>query len=222
MDTLRQHSYGSTLSAVESNKVLRNTYTLLAMTLAFSAVMAGISSSLNLPHPGLIITLVGYFGLLFFTTKFRNSGLGLVGVFGLTGFMGYTLGPIINRYLALPNGGEIVMLAMAGTATIFFALSAYALVKKTNFSFMGSFLTVGVLVAFLGGLAAMFFQIPALSLAVSAMFVLLMSGMILWQTSEIVHGGETNYIMATVSLFVSIFNLFTSLLQLLGFMNSED
>lgn len=222
MDTLRQHSYSDALSAVESNKVLRNTYTLLAMTLTFSAVMAGISSSLNLPHPGILITLVGYFGLLFFTTKFRNSGLGLVGVFGLTGFMGYTLGPIINRYLALPNGGEIVMLAMAGTATIFFALSAYALVKKTNFSFMGSFLTVGVLVAFLGGLAAMFFQVPALSLAVSAMFVLLMSGMILWQTSEIVHGGETNYIMATVSLFVSIFNLFTSLLQLLGFMNSED
>lgn len=222
MDTLRQHSYSGALSAVESNKVLRNTYTLLAMTLTFSAAMAGISSSLNLPHPGILITLVGYFGLLFFTTKFRNSGLGLVGVFGLTGFMGYTLGPIINRYLALPNGGEIVMLAMAGTATIFFALSAYALVKKTNFSFMGSFLTVGVLVAFLGGLAAMFFQVPALSLAVSAMFVLLMSGMILWQTSEIVHGGETNYIMATVSLFVSIFNLFTSLLQLLGFMNSED
>ncbi len=158
MDTLRQHSYSGALSAVESNKVLRNTYTLLAMTLTFSAVMAGISSSLNLPHPGILITLVGYFGLLFFTTKFRNSGLGLVGVFGLTGFMGYTLGPIINRYLALPNGGEIVMLAMAGTATIFFALSAYALVKKTNFSFMGSFLTVGVLVAFLGGLAAMFFQ----------------------------------------------------------------
>lgn len=222
MDTLRQQSYSGTLSAVESNKVLRNTYTLLAMTLTFSAVMAGISSSLNLPHPGILITLVGYFGLLFFTTKFRNSGLGLVGVFGLTGFMGYTLGPIINRYLALPNGGEIVMLAMAGTATIFFALSAYALVKKTNFSFIGSFLTVGVLVAFLGSLAALFFQIPALSLAVSAMFVLLMSGMILWQTSEIVHGGETNYIMATVSLFVSIFNLFTSLLQLLGFMNSDD
>lgn len=222
MTTYHQQAYSGALGVEQANKVLRNTYTLLAMTLAFSAVTAGISASMNLPHPGILITLVGYFGLLFFTTKFRNSAMGLVGVFGLTGFMGYTLGPIINRYLALPNGGEIVMLAMAGTAAIFFALSAYALVKKTNFSFMGSFLTVGILVAFLAGLGAIFFEIAALSLAVSAMFVLLMSGMILYQTSEIVHGGETNYIMATVSLFVSIFNLFTSLLQLLGFMNSDE
>ncbi len=222
MTTYHQQAYSGALSVGQANKVLRNTYSLLAMTLAFSAVTAGISASMNLPHPGILITLVGYFGLLFFTTKFRNSAMGLVGVFGLTGFMGYTLGPIINRYLALPNGGEIVMLAMAGTAAIFFALSAYALIKKTNFSFMGSFLTVGILVAFLAGLGAVFFEIAALSLAVSAMFVLLMSGMILYQTSEIVHGGETNYIMATVSLFVSIFNLFTSLLQLLGFMNSDD
>lgn len=222
MTTYDQQAYSGALSVGQANKVLRNTYSLLAMTLAFSAVMAGISASMNLPHPGILITLVGYFGLLFFTTKFRNSAMGLVGVFGLTGFMGYTLGPIINRYLLLPNGGEIVMLAMAGTAAIFFALSAYALIKKTNFSFMGSFLTVGILVAFLAGLGAIFFEIAALSLAVSAMFVLLMSGMILYQTSEIVHGGETNYIMATVSLFVSIFNLFTSLLQLLGFMNSDE
>jgi len=222
METLRQQSYSSSVSSIETNKVLRNTYTLLAMTLAFSAVAATISSSLNLPHPGIILTLLGYFGLLFFTTKFRNSGLGLLGVFALTGFMGYTLGPILNRYLAMPNGGEVVAMAMGGTATIFFALSGYALIKKTNFSFMGSFLTVGILVAFLAGLAAVFFEIAALSLAVSAMFVLLMSGMILWQTSEIVHGGETNYIMATVSLFVAIFNLFTSLLQLLGFMNSDE
>lgn len=222
MTAFRTSSYHDQLSVVQTHKVLRNTYTLLAMTLGFSAVMAGVSSSLNLPHPGILLTLVGYFGLLFFTTKFRNSALGLVGVFGLTGFMGYTLGPILNRYLALPNGGEVVMMAMAGTAVIFFALSAYALVKKTNFSFMGSFLTVGILVAFLAGLASMFFQMPALSLAVSAMFVLLMSGLILYQTSEIIHGGETNYIMATVTLFVSIFNLFTSLLQLLGFMSQDE
>jgi modulator of FtsH protease len=218
----QEQAYSGALPVTQANKVLRNTYSLLAMTLAFSATVAGVTMSLNLPHPGIIITLLGYFGALFFTTKFRDSALGLVGVFALTGFMGYTLGPILNRYLALPGGGEIVMMAMAGTATIFFALSAYALVKKTNFSFMGSFLTVGVLVAFLAGLGAIFFEMPALSLAVSAMFVLLMSGMILYQTSEIVHGGETNYIMATVSLFVSIFNLFTSLLQLLGFMNSDE
>jgi modulator of FtsH protease len=222
MTTYHQQAYSGAVSVEQANKVLRNTYSLLAMTLAFSAVTAGVSASMNLPHPGILITLVGYFGLLFFTTKFRNSAMGLVGVFGLTGFMGYTLGPIINRYLSLPNGGDIVMMAMAGTAAIFFALSAYALVKKTNFSFMGSFLTVGILVAFLAGLGAIFFEIAALSLAVSAMFVLLMSGMILYQTSEIVHGGETNYIMATVGLFVSIFNLFTSLLQLLGFMNSDE
>jgi modulator of FtsH protease len=218
----QEQAYSGALPVTQANKVLRNTYSLLAMTLAFSATVAGVTMSLNLPHPGIIITLLGYFGALFFTTKFRDSALGLVGVFALTGFMGYTLGPILNRYLALPGGSEIVMMAMAGTATIFFALSAYALVKKTNFSFMGSFLTVGVLVAFLAGLGAIFFEMPALSLAVSAMFVLLMSGMILYQTSEIVHGGETNYIMATVSLFVSIFNLFTSLLQLLGFMNSDE
>ncbi len=222
MTMYQEQAYSGALPVTQANKVLRNTYSLLAMTLAFSATVAGVTMSLNLPHPGIIITLLGYFGALFFTTKFRDSALGLVGVFALTGFMGYTLGPILNRYLALPGGGEIVMMAMAGTATIFFALSAYALVKKTNFSFMGSFLTVGILVAFLAGLGAIFFEMPALSLAVSAMFVLLMSGMILYQTSEIVHGGETNYIMATVSLFVSIFNLFTSLLQLLGFMNSDE
>jgi modulator of FtsH protease len=222
MTMYQEQAYSGALPVTQANKVLRNTYSLLAMTLAFSATVAGVTMSLNLPHPGIIITLLGYFGALFFTTKFRDSALGLVGVFALTGFMGYTLGPILNRYLALPGGSEIVMMAMAGTATIFFALSAYALVKKTNFSFMGSFLTVGILVAFLAGLGAFFFEIAALSLAVSAMFVLLMSGMILYQTSEIVHGGETNYIMATVSLFVSIFNLFTSLLQLLGFMNSDE
>lgn len=222
MTMYQEQAYSGALPVTQANKVLRNTYSLLAMTLAFSAVVAGVSMSLNLPHPGIILTLVGYFGAWFFTTKFRDSALGLVGVFALTGFMGYTLGPILNRYLALPGGGEIVMMAMAGTATIFFALSAYALVKKTNFSFMGSFLIVGVLVAFLAGLGAIFFEMPALSLAVSAMFVLLMSGMILYQTSEIVHGGETNYIMATVGLFVSIFNLFTSLLHILGFMNSDE
>ena len=222
MNMMQQHRYSGAITSTEVHKVLRNTYTLLGMTLAFSAVMAMISSRLDMPHPGMILTLVGYFGLLFFTSKFRNSALGLFGVFALTGFMGYTLGPIVNRYLSMPNGAEIVAMAMAGTATIFFALSAVALIKKTNFSFIGGFLTVGILVAFLAGLGALYFEIAALSLAVSAMFVLLMSGMILWQTSEIVHGGETNYIMATVSLFVSIFNLFTSLLQLLGFISSDD
>jgi modulator of FtsH protease len=208
-------------AALSTNKVVRNTYMLLSMTLAFAALTAGVSMSLNLPHPGLIITLVGYFGLLFLTSKFRNSGLGIGFVFALTGFMGYTLGPILNMYLSLPNGGQVVMMAMGGTAAIFLGLSAYVMTTRKDFSFMGGFLMVGILVAFLAGLGAIFFQMPGLSLAVSAMFVLLMSGLILYETSNIIHGGETNYIMATVTLFVSIFNLFTSLLHLLGFANND-
>ncbi|MFT3850020.1 MAG: Bax inhibitor-1/YccA family protein [Propionivibrio sp.] len=211
-----------TESVLASNKMIRNTYMLLSMTLLFSALTAGLSLALRLPYPGTIVTLVGYFGLLFLTTRLRNSGWGLVSVFALTGFMGYTLGPIIGFYLGLPNGGQTVMLAMAGTAVIFLSLSGYALTTRKDFSFMGGFLMVGVLLAFFAGLAAIFFEIPALSLTVSAAFVLLMSGLILFETSNIIHGGETNYVMATVSLYVTIFNLFVSLLQLLGFANSSD
>lgn len=213
---------GSMESALAINKVVRNTYMLLSMTLLFAAATAAISVALKLPHPGLIITLLGYFGLLFATTKLRNSGWGIVSVFALTGFMGYTLGPIVSHYLGLPNGGQTVMMAMTGTAAIFVGLSGYALYTKRDFSFMGGFLMVGILLAFLVGLAAIFFEIPALSLTISAAFVLLMSGLILYETSNIIHGGETNYVMATVTLFVSIFNLFTSLLHLLGFANSSD
>ncbi|MBK8739230.1 MAG: Bax inhibitor-1/YccA family protein [Betaproteobacteria bacterium] len=217
-----QTGHGSTDSALATNRVIRNTYLLLSMTLAFSALTAALSTALNLPHPGLVITLVGYFGLLYLTTRFRDRALGLAFVFALTGFMGYTLGPIINRYLGLPNGGQIVMTALGATAVMFVGLSAYALTTRRDFSFMGGFLMVGILVAFLAGLGALFFSIPALSLAVSAMFVLLMSGLILYETSNLVHGGETNYIMATVTLYVSIFNLFTSLLHLLGFAGKDD
>lgn len=212
----------SQTAALATNSVIRNTYTLLSMTLVFSAVVAGISMSLNLPHPGLLLTLGGYFGLLFATSKFRNSSLGLGFVFALTGFMGYTLGPILNSYLSLPNGGELVMTAMGATGVIFLGLSGYALVSRKDFSFMGGFLMAGILLAFFAGLAAIFFEISALSLVVSSMFVLLMSGLILYETSNIIHGGETNYIMATVTLFVSIFNLFTSLLHLLSAFNSDD
>jgi modulator of FtsH protease len=205
-----------------TNKVIRSTYALLSMTLLFSAAIAGISMVLALPHPGIMITLVGYFGLLFLTAKFRNSAMGLVMVFALTGFMGYTLGPILSFYLAMPNGAEVVTMAMGATGAIFLGLSAYALTTRKNFSFMGGFLMVGILVAFLAGLGAVLFQLPVLALAVSAMFVLLMAGLILYQTSEIIHGGETNYIMATVTLYVAIFNLLTSLLHLIGFMSGED
>jgi modulator of FtsH protease len=208
-------------TALASNKVLRNTYILLSMTLLFSALTAGVSMALNLPHPGLMITLVGYFGLLFLTTKFRNQNLGVAFVFALTGFMGYTLGPILNLYMATANGGQTVMMAMGATGAIFLGLSAYVRSSRKDFSYMGGFLMVGILVAFLASLGAIFLDVPSLSLAVSAMFVLLMAGLILWQTSNIIHGGETNYIMATVTLYVSLFNLFTSLLHLLGFMGDD-
>ena len=218
VNTFENASQASTFA---TNKVIRNTYTLLSMTLLFSALTAGASMALNLPHPGLLLTLGGYFGLLFLTAKFRDSAAGLGFVFALTGFMGYTLGPILNTYLALPNGSQLVMTAMGGTGVIFLGLSGYALTTRKNFSFMGGFLLTGILVGFLAGLGAMIFEMPGLSLAVSAMFVLLMSGLILYETSNIIHGGETNYIMATVTLFVSIFNLFTSLLHLLGAMRGE-
>lgn len=213
----------SEAGVLETNKVLRNTYLLLSMTLLFSAAMAAVAMTLNLPYPGMIVTLVGYFGLLFLTTKFSNSAWGILCVFALTGFMGMTLGPMLNMYVqAFSNGHELILTALGGTGVIFLGLSAYALTTRKDFSFMGGFLMVGILVAFLAGLAAMLFSIPALNLAVSAMFILLMSGLILYQTSEIIHGGETNYIMATVSLYVSLYNLFTSLLQLLGVFGGED
>ena len=223
MNTHIMNTAGSAQAGVlTTNAVVRNTYMLLSMTLLFSGITAGASMLLNLPHPGLLLTLAGYFGLLFATAKFRNSALGLVFVFALTGFMGYTLGPILNAYLSLANGGQIVMTAMSGTGVMFLGLSGYALVSRKDFSFMGGFLMVGILVAFLAGLGAVLFEIPALSLAVSSMFVMLMAGLILYETSNIIHGGETNYIMATVSLYVAIFNLFTSLLHLLGAMNSQE
>jgi modulator of FtsH protease len=213
---------GAEQSALATNKVLRNTYTLLSMTLLFSGLCAGIAVMIKMPPMGMIITLVGYFGLLFLTTKLRNSAWGLVSVFALTGFMGLTLGPIISMYLSIPNGDQIVMTAMGGTGVIFLGLSGYALTTRKDFSFLGGFLMVGILVAFLAGIASMFLSMPGLSLAVSAMFILLMSGLILYQTSQIIHGGETNYIMATVTLYISIYNLFLSLLQLLGAFGGDD
>ncbi len=210
-------------SILATNKVLRNTYMLLSMTLIFSAITAGTAMVMDLPHFGMLITFVGFYGLLFLTTKYSNSALGLLFVFALTGFMGLTLGPILSMYVkAFSNGHELIMMALGGTGVIFMGLSAYALTTRKDFSYLGGFLMVGVLVAFLAGIGAAVFAIPALSLAVSAMFILLMSGMILFQTSQIVNGGETNYILATISLYVSIYNLFLSLLQLLGVFNGRE
>ncbi|MBC3877653.1 Bax inhibitor-1/YccA family protein [Undibacterium sp. FT79W] len=208
-------------TASDSQKVLHNTYMLLSMTLLFSALTAGATIAFAIPGPGIFLTLIGYFGLLFATNKLRNSAWGIASVFALTGFMGYTLGPILSHYLKMPGGTSIVMTAMGMTGLIFMGLSAYVLISKRDFSFMSGFLMVGMIVALVASLGAIFFQIPALSLTISAVMVLLMSGMILFETSNIIHGGETNYIMATVNLYVTIFNLFTSLLQLLGFIEKE-
>jgi modulator of FtsH protease len=211
------------VSELSTNKVLRNTYLLLSATIAFSAVVAGLAVAYNMPPMGLLITLGGYFALLFATMKTRDSAWGLLFVFLLTGFLGLTLGPLLNFYLtAFANGGEIVMLALGTTAVTFVGLSAYAVTSRRDFSFMRGFLMVGIIGAFVLGLAAYFFNLSTLSLAVSGMFVLLMSGLILYQTSEIVHGGETNYISATVTLYVSIYNLFTSLLHLFGAVSGDD
>jgi modulator of FtsH protease len=206
----------------EENKVLKNTYLLLSATLLFSAAMAGLAMFAGMPPLNPFVVLAGYFGLLFATVKTRNSALGLVFVFALTGFMGLTLGPIISLYLtALPNGNQVVMTALGTTGAVFVGLSAYAVKSQRDFSFLGGFLFVGILGAFLLGIFAYLFSMPMLSLAVSGMFVVAMAGLILWQTSAIVRGGETNYIMATVTLYVTIYNLFTSLLHLLGVFSDD-
>jgi modulator of FtsH protease len=204
-------------SALASNKVLRNTYLLLSATLASSALIAAVSYALELPYLGPWVTLIGYFALLFAVHKTADSAWGLLSVFALTGFMGYTLGPIISLYVkVIPDGHTVVMTAFGITALAFTALSAYAVKSGRRFSAMGGFLMVGILTAFVLGIVALVFSMPALALAVSGMFVLLMAGLILYQTGEIVNGGETNYIHATVTLYVSIYNMFTSLLHLLG------
>ncbi|RFA28368.1 BAX inhibitor protein [Alkalilimnicola ehrlichii] len=206
-----------------TNKLIRNTYTLLSITLLFSAAMAAFAMTANIPPLNIFIVLGGYFGLLFLTNALRNSIWGLAGVFALTGFMGFTLGPILNLYIqALANGSQLVMMALGGTGVIFLGLSGYALSTRKDFSFMRGFLFAGILVAFIAALAAYFFSMPGLALAVSAMFMLLMCGLILYQTSEMVNGGETNYIMATITLYVAIYNLFTSLLHLLMAFFGED
>jgi len=211
------------LGALEANKVLKNTYLLLSATLAFSAVMAMLSMAINVPPIAYIISLIASMVLgIFVLPKAANSSAGVGVIFLITGLLGFGLGSILSIYMAMANGPQIVATAFGGTGIIFLGLSGYALTTRKDFSFMGGFLMVGILVAFFAGLGAVFFEIPALSLTVSSIFVLLMAGLILYETSNIIHGGETNYIMATVTLYVSIFNLFTSLLHLLGFMNGED
>ena len=209
-------------SALGARRVLRNTYALLAMTLLFSAGVAATSAALKLPSPGIVLMLVGSFGLLFAIHKLQNSGWALPAVFALTGFLGYTLGPVLARQLALPGGAQVITLALAATGATFLALSAWVLTTRRDFSFMGGFLFAGMVIALLAGLGAIFLQMPALALAVSAMVALLSAGLILFETSRIVNGGESNYVLATVGLYLSIFNLFTSLLSLFGIGGSDE
>ena len=208
--------------SVSINKVLRNTYMLLAMTLTFSAVTASIAMALDFgPMLGLGLSILALV-LVFVVIKTADSAAGLFWVFAFTGVMGASIGPMLNRYAGMANGPEIIMQAFGATALIFFSLSAYTLTSKKDFSFMGNFLFVGLVLVIIAGIANLFFQVPALHLAINAVVVLIMSGLILFDTSRIINGGETNYIRATVSLYLNIFNLFTSLLQLLGVFGSDD
>lgn len=210
-------------SVLATNKVLRNTYLLLGMTFLFSALTAYLSFASGAKPMNPLLMIVGIYGLMFLTQALRNSVWGLVSVFAFTGFLGYSLGPVLSYYIAhFSNGPQLVATALGGTGIIFFALSGYALTTKKDFSFLGGFLVVGMMVALLAMIAGIFFTIPGLQLAISAAFMLISSGLILLQTSEIIHNGETNYIFATVGLFVSIYNLFVSLLNLLGAFSGRD
>ena len=209
-------------SVLATNKVLKNTYMLLGLTLAFSALCAGISMAMGLPQgAALLLTLVG-FGMLFVVNKTADSSKGLIMIFAFTGVMGASIGPMLNYYLSMPNGPGLVMQALGGTALVFFGLSAYALTTRKDFSYMGGFLIVGLLVAIVASIANIFMGIPAVSLAISAAIVMIMSGLILFDTSRIINGGETNYIRATVGLYLSIYNLFIHMLHLLTALSGDD
>lgn len=211
---------GNTLAV---NKVIKNTYMLLSATLFFSAIMAAVSVLANMPPMTYLLSIGGAFLLMWFVLpRTANSAAGLGVVFAITGLMGFGLGPILTYYLSLPNGPQIVATAFGGTGIIFLGLSAYALTTRKDFSFMGGFLVAGMLAVLLIALGNIFFAIPALSLAISAAVIMLMSGFILYDTSRMVHGGETNYIMMTVSLYINIFNIFVNLLQILGVMGNDD
>jgi len=212
----------SAMTPTQVQRVLRNTYALLAMTLLFSALVASAAVALKLPAPGLILSLIGSFGLLFLVHKVQNSPAAITAVFAFTGFMGYSIAPQISRVLAGSGGGEAVALALGATGAAFLGLSALALRSKRDFSFMGGFLFVGMIIALVAGLAAAFLNIPGLALAVSAMVALISAALILVETSRIVHGGERNYVMATVGLYLSVYNLFSSLLAIFGIGGNDD
>jgi len=207
-------------SLLSTHKVLRNTYFLLSLTLAFSALVATASTLLQLPSPGLILTLVGMYGLMFLTYRLADKPSGLIATFAFTGFLGYILGPILNSYLSA-GMGDVIGMALAGTALVFVGCSAYVLTTRKDMSFLGGMLMAGVIVVLVAMVANIFLQITALHLAISGVFILISSGAILYETSNIIRGGETNYVRATVSLYVSIYNIFISLLSILGFASKD-
>ncbi|MBJ2128340.1 Bax inhibitor-1/YccA family protein [Alteromonas macleodii] len=221
MDQRSMYSSASQPSVLQTNKVLRNTYMLLAMTLAFSAVCAGIAMAVGISPMMSLVMTIGAFITLFVVQKKADSASGIYWVFAFTGLMGASLGYTLNFYLGVAGPG-LIMEALGATALVFFALSGYALTTKKDFSFMGGFLVVGLVVVLVAAIANIFFAVPAVSLAISAAIVFIMSGFILFDTSRIIHGGETNYIRATVSLYLNIYNLFTSILHLLGAFGSDD
>ncbi|MDX2503446.1 MAG: Bax inhibitor-1/YccA family protein [Gammaproteobacteria bacterium] len=208
---------------LETNKVLKNTYALLSMTLLFSAFAAYISMQLEMPGFMPLVASFGALGLIWLVLpRTANSSMGIVVVFAITGLLGLGLGPILNNYLQLSNGSQLIMTSLGGTGVIFFALSGYALVSRRDFSFMGGMLVAGLVMVIIAALANIFMEIPALSLAISAVVILIMSGFILYDTSRIINGGETNYILATVGLYLSLYNIFVHLLMLLGVLSGDD
>jgi len=222
MEQRTMHTAAPSVSALQTNKVLRNTYLLLAMTLTFSAVCAGITTAMNI-GPGMALGMsLAALVMIFFLNKAAESSMGILFVFAFTGLLGGSLGYTLNYYASFANGPEMIMQAFGATALVFFGLSGYVLTTKKDFSFMGGFLIVGLMVAVIAMLANIFFQIPAVSLAINAAIVFIMSGFILFDTSRIINGGETNYIRATVSMYLNIYNLFTSILHLLGAFGNDD
>lgn len=209
-------------NAVTVNKVIRNTYTLLSITLVFSAIMAAVSTYVQMPPMTYLLSIGGAFLLIWLVLpRTANSASGLGVVFAITGLLGFSLGPLLTQYLSLPNGPQIVATAFGGTGVIFLGLSGYALTTRKNFNFMGGFLVAGLLMALVAIVANIFLNMPALSLAISSIVIMLMSGFILYDTSRMIHGGKTNYLLMTVSLYLNIFNIFVHLLHILG-VTSDD
>ena len=210
-------------SVLATNKVLRNTYMLLSSTFLFSGPTAALSMFMNMPPMTYLVSVIGGMVIaMFVLPRFAHSTAGIGIVFLITGMLGFGLGPILTMYASLPNGGNIITLSLAGTGIIFLGLSAYALTTRKDFSFLGGFLMVGFLLVLLAAIANIFLAIPAMSLAISAVVIMIMSGFILYDTSRIIHGGETNYVLATIGLYMTIFNIFISLLQILGIMGNDD